>query len=68
MLKTRYLLQRQDDLFFFRHPTDDDLSEWTRGALHAHQWVDFDSAAAAAYIWNTLKGEEVMVSTLTLPL
>ena len=67
MLKTRYVLQRQDNLFF-RHPTDADLSEWTRGALHAHQWVDFDSAAAAAYIWNTLKGEEVTVSTLTLKL
>jgi hypothetical protein len=67
MFKTRDLLRRHDN-FFFRHPTDADLNEWTSDAPSAHQWVDFDAAASAAYIWNTLKGEEVTVSTLTLML
>jgi hypothetical protein len=60
----RYLLQRADGAFF-RHPTDDDLSEWSTSVEAAHRWVDHGAAAAAAYIWNTLKGEDVTVVPAT---
>ena len=63
--KTRYALQRHDGKFF-QHPTDADPREWTTDAHSAHQWVDIDAAAAAAFIWNVLKHEEVEVLTLTL--
>jgi hypothetical protein len=56
----RYLLQRADGAFF-KHPTDDDLREWTDSPREAHQWVDSKAAWAAAYIWNELKGEDVLV-------
>jgi hypothetical protein len=57
----RFLLQRADGAFF-KHPTDDDLREWTDSPREAHKWVDYDAASAAAYIWANLKGEDVMVT------
>ena len=59
----RFLLQRADGAFF-KHPTNEDEREWTDTPKEAHQWVDIDAAAAAAYIWNTLKGEDVTVTTM----
>jgi hypothetical protein len=60
----RFLLQRADGAYF-RHPTNDDLREWTDFPKEAHQWVDIDAAAAAAFIWNNLKGEDVIVVPTT---
>jgi hypothetical protein len=61
---TRYLLQRADGAFF-RHPTDEDEQEWTDHPREAHQWVYSEAAEAAAFIWNNLKGEDVMVVPAT---
>lgn len=64
-MKTRYVLRRADGAFF-HHPTDLDPREWRPEAESAHQWVDIHAAAAAAYIWQNLKGEDVRVVALTL--
>jgi hypothetical protein len=60
----RYLLQRADGAFF-KHPDDIDLREWTDSPAAAHRWVDIHAAAAAAYIWTNIKGEDVMVVPAT---
>jgi len=63
----RYLLQRADGAFF-RHPTNEDVTEWITSHQGAHQWASFEGAKAAAFVWRHLKGEEVkVVPTSFLP-
>ena len=48
-MKKRYLVQRLDTQEFFVHPSEiGEFKQWIKDPLRAHQWVDFDSCAAAA--------------------
>ena len=56
-MKKRYLVQRLDTQEFFVHPSEiGEFKQWIKDPLRAHQWVDFDSCAAAvrtsALVWG----------------
>lgn len=61
----RYVLQRSDRTYF-RHPTNENLAEWTADLQEAHRWVSFEGAQAAQTVWESLKGEAVTVIPVSL--
>ena len=57
---TCFILQRHDGLYFAR-PYGPDNREWTDQPGQAHRWTDVAAAAAAAKVWQHIKGEELTV-------
>ena len=67
--KTRYLLKRTDTDQFFCYPGDvKPFEQWTKTPDKGHQWVSYDSCAAAVQTSEMVWGIPSTVHTFCLPL